>query len=70
NEIKQELLKNKHIAVKTLLAKNSGFFEDVRIMYHLARSKVIILDGHYWYLFEIKPRKGQEVIQSWHAAGV
>ncbi|TEY07367.1 glycosyltransferase [Campylobacter sp. US25a] len=69
-EIKEEALERNIFAVKTLLAKKIGLFEDFRIVYHLVRSKIIILDGHYWYLRGVKPRKCQEVVQVWHAAGL
>ncbi|TKX32197.1 bifunctional glycosyltransferase/CDP-glycerol:glycerophosphate glycerophosphotransferase [Campylobacter aviculae] len=69
-EIKEEVLSRNQFAVKTLLAKKIGFFEDLRIVYHLVRSKVIIIDGHYWYLRGVIARKNQIVIQSWHACGL
>ena len=69
-EFKEEALARKTFAVKTLLAKKVGFFEDLRIIYHLVRSKIIIIDGHYWYLRGLKTRKNQIVIQAWHAGGL
>lgn len=69
-EFKEEALARNNFAVKTLLAKKVGFFEDLRIVYHLVRSKIIIIDGHYWYLRGVKIRKNQVVIQAWHAGGL
>lgn len=37
-------------------------------MYHIATSKVIIVDG-YCLLISVLPKKGQKVIQMWHALG-
>lgn len=37
-------------------------------MYHIATSKVIVIDG-YCILVSILPKKGQKVIQMWHALG-
>lgn len=71
-EIKEEALKRKIFAVKTLLQDETKplLLDDLRIMYHLSRSKMIFLDGHYWYLRGVKARRKQIVIQSWHAAGL
>lgn len=69
-EIKDILLQDNKVRVKTLLAKKVSLFEDLRIAYHLSRSKVILIDGHYWYLRGLTLRKNQFVIQCWHASGL
>ncbi|QUR93825.1 CDP-glycerol glycerophosphotransferase family protein [Macrococcoides canis] len=41
----------------------------VRELYHLSTSKWIIVDTYYLILAGIKKKKGQKLIQTWHAAG-
>ena len=57
--------------VNTVMVKASlTYLSELKAMYQLARSKVILLDNHYGILFGVKPRKGQSIIQIWHAAGI
>lgn len=60
------------VLTKTLEKSLSGVFtyalQMVSQMYHIATSKVIIIDG-YCILVSILPKKGQKVIQMWHALG-
>jgi len=37
--------------------------------YHIARSRVFIVDDYFFPLYVIKPRKGSTIVQTWHASG-
>lgn len=76
-EILEDMLKKMNIETKVLtkkLEKNilgmiSYSFQIFRQMYHIATSKVVLLDG-YCILVSILPKKkDQKVIQMWHALG-
>ncbi|MDN4526087.1 CDP-glycerol glycerophosphotransferase family protein [Fictibacillus fluitans] len=41
----------------------------IKASYHLATSKYFFIDDYYFPVYCIKPRKGSEIIQLWHAAG-
>ncbi|MEK5444558.1 CDP-glycerol glycerophosphotransferase family protein [Fredinandcohnia sp. FSL W7-1320] len=41
----------------------------VKALFHLTTSRYFVIDDFYLPLYFIKPRKGIEVIQVWHAAG-
>ena len=47
-----------------------GVIRYLILMITLARSAVIILDGHCTYLNGVRPRKGALVVQAWHAGGL
>ncbi|MEH7383245.1 CDP-glycerol glycerophosphotransferase family protein [Bacillus sp. JJ1533] len=74
NEIKRN--KN-NITFSFLFGKSpKGFFGKlsfikhiVKVIYHLTTSRYFIIDDYYLPLYFIKPRKGIEIIQVWHAAG-
>ena len=53
-----------------ILETGPGIPRYFKLMYTLARSRVIILDSHYRYLYGVNPRKETIIIQAWHAAGV
>lgn len=60
------------VITKTLKKSLSGIvtysFSMIKQMYHIATSKVIVIDG-YCILVSILPKKKQKVIQMWHAMG-
>ena len=37
--------------------------------YHLARSRVFIVDDYYFPIYPIRPRPGTTIVQTWHACG-
>jgi CDP-glycerol glycerophosphotransferase (TagB/SpsB family) len=41
----------------------------LKASYHLATSRYFIIDDFYFPVYAIKPRKGTDIIQLWHAAG-
>jgi CDP-ribitol ribitolphosphotransferase len=53
-----------------VLETGPGIPRYFKLMYTLARSRVIVLDSHYRYLYGVSPRKETIVIQAWHAAGL
>lgn len=53
----------------SLKGKVSYFFHLVRASFHLATSRFFIVDDFYFPIYVVKPRKGTEIIQLWHAAG-
>jgi teichoic acid ribitol-phosphate primase len=53
----------------TLMGKVSYIFHMLKVSYDLATSKYIIIDDYYFPVYVIKPRKGTEIIQLWHASG-
>ncbi|CAM3954247.1 CDP-glycerol glycerophosphotransferase family protein [Mesobacillus thioparans] len=50
--------------------KLAYFTHLIKATYHLATSAKFIIDDFYIPVYFIKPRKGTEVIQLWHAAGI
>jgi CDP-glycerol glycerophosphotransferase (TagB/SpsB family) len=40
-----------------------------RAAFHLATSRYVLIDDYFFPAYVIKPRKGSEIIQLWHAAG-
>lgn len=59
---------NKKIG-KTLKEKIKYIFHMYRQMYHIATSKVVILDGYCIAISNLKHKKELKVIQIWHALG-
>jgi CDP-glycerol glycerophosphotransferase (TagB/SpsB family) len=75
NELKDEFPdRNYHLFFKkfdsSILGKIFYFFHMIKATYHLATSSFFIIDDFYFPVYLIKPRKGVEVIQLWHAAGI
>lgn len=54
---------------KKLEAKITTLGDDFRCMYSIARSKIIFIDGDYYFLFGLKESSSLKVIQLWHAGG-
>lgn len=52
-----------------LLGKFDYAFHMIESCYHLATSRYFIIDDYYFPIYAIKPRKGMDIIQLWHAAG-
>ncbi|MCR2821423.1 CDP-glycerol glycerophosphotransferase family protein [Lederbergia panacisoli] len=67
----------KDITLSILMKKfNGSFFGKLDYVWHmlkacyaLATSKFFIIDDFYFPVYVIKPRKGTEIIQLWHAPG-
>lgn len=60
------LLKKFH---SSYIGKFDYFLHMIKASYHLATSKYFFIDDYYFPVYCIKPRKGAEIIQLWHAAG-
>lgn len=77
NLIIEELKKDSDIEIvvlnkkigKTIKEKIKYVFHMYRQMYHIATSKVVILDGYCIAISNLKHKKELEVIQIWHALG-
>lgn len=54
---------------KSIISKISYFFHMFVQMYHIATSKVVILDGYCIMISILKHKKDLKVIQIWHALG-
>ncbi len=72
NELRKR--KVEHVVLtKTLKGSISGMvaygFHMVSQMYHLATSKVVVVDGYCILLSVLPKRENQQVIQMWHALG-
>lgn len=79
--IKKEILKHKKYKVVALCKKLEGkekaslknmflyFFHMIRQMYHIATSKVVILDSYCIAICVLKHKKNLRVIQIWHSIG-
>ncbi|MBS4200652.1 CDP-glycerol glycerophosphotransferase family protein [Bacillus sp. FJAT-49732] len=53
----------------SILGKASYVIHMIRASYELATSRYFIIDDFYFPIYVIKPRKGMEIVQLWHAAG-
>ncbi len=53
----------------SLGGKISYFFHLIRASFHMATSRFFIVDDFYFPIYVIKPRRGTECVQLWHAAG-
>ncbi|KGA96894.1 CDP-glycerol:glycerophosphate glycerophosphotransferase [Alkalihalobacillus alcalophilus ATCC 27647 = CGMCC 1.3604] len=49
--------------------KQNSMKQIVQLAYLLARSKVILVDDYYPYIYPLKIRQNSEIIQVWHAVG-
>ncbi|WKB35204.1 CDP-glycerol glycerophosphotransferase family protein [Terrilactibacillus sp. S3-3] len=70
-----ELLKRRldydyHFSLKSnIREKKKSYAEIVKLAYHLATSKFILLDDFFPEVYPLKIRKHAELIQLWHAVG-
>lgn len=53
----------------SLLGKLDYVFHMLKASYYLATAKHFIIDDYYFPVYCIKPRKGMDIVQLWHAAG-
>ena len=75
--LKNEIEKNKNIKVKVLckkipkdfLGKIQYCFYTIKCMYHIATSKVCIVDGYVIPISILKHKKSLIIVQIWHAMG-
>jgi len=58
-----------HFILKREIAKERSLFEFIKLSYHLATSKFIVLDDFYPLVYPLKIRKNAELVQLWHAVG-
>ena len=71
NELEKELKDYKIVVLcKMIDNKFLYMFHILKQMYHISRSKVVILDTFCIPISVLKHKKGLEVIQIWHALGL
>lgn len=68
-QILYDALSKEGYNTKKLEAKITTLADDFRCMYNIAKSKVILTDGDYYFLFGLKKSNSLKVIQLWHAGG-
>ena len=54
---------------KSIWGKFKYCFHVIRCMYHIATSKICVVDGYNIPISALKHKKGTEIIQIWHAMG-
>jgi teichoic acid ribitol-phosphate primase len=47
----------------------AAFLFNMRAGYHLATSRLFIVDDYFFPIYVIEPRRGTRIIQTWHASG-
>ncbi|MCL6633660.1 MAG: CDP-glycerol:glycerophosphate glycerophosphotransferase [Alicyclobacillus herbarius] len=55
--------------VRVCLSKKRSFLELAGQYLCLGRAQVVALDDYYHQLYGLRPRKGRQVVQLWHACG-
>ncbi|MGV3467396.1 MAG: CDP-glycerol glycerophosphotransferase family protein, partial [Heyndrickxia sp.] len=60
------VFKKFHSSIK---GKIDYFLHLSRAVFEMATSRYFIIDDYYFPVYVVKPRKGTEVIQLWHASG-
>ncbi|MBT2698214.1 CDP-glycerol glycerophosphotransferase family protein [Bacillus sp. ISL-40] len=58
-----------HFILKESTRAYKTYWEMVRLAFHLATAKFILLDDFYPMVYPLKIRKGADLIQLWHAVG-
>ncbi|GER67122.1 CDP-glycerol glycerophosphotransferase family protein [Weizmannia acidilactici] len=58
-----------HFMLKKGIAAEKSYKDIVKLAYHLATSKFILLDDFYPMVYPLKIRKNAELVQLWHAVG-
>lgn len=58
-----------HFMLKKGVSEKKTYKEIVDLAYHIATSKVVILDDFYPMIYSLKIREGAELVQLWHAVG-
>ncbi|QIZ10624.1 hypothetical protein HFZ78_31095 [Priestia megaterium] len=58
-----------HFFLKESTGAYKTYWEMVRLAFHLATAKFILLDDFYPMVYPLKIRKGADLIQLWHAVG-
>jgi len=46
-----------------------GFINAIRAAYHMATTRMLIIDDYFFPLYVVKRRRGLRVVQTWHASG-
>lgn len=70
-ELKKELPNYKIVVLcKTMDNKLAYIFHMIKQMYHISKSKVVILDSYCILVSMLKHKKNLKVIQIWHALGL
>lgn len=67
--LKDYLTVSTDIKARCIEAKQTSLANDFYLMYKLARASTIIVDGDFYFLFGLIPRKKTLVIQAWHGGG-
>ncbi|MGG0656499.1 CDP-glycerol glycerophosphotransferase family protein [Rummeliibacillus pycnus] len=57
------------LLLKESVTKRKRYLEIIKLAYHIATSKVIMLDDFYPMIYPLKIRKNADLIQIWHAVG-
>lgn len=52
-----------------LIGKVKYLFHMMRATYYMATSEFFLIDDYYFPVYTVKPRKGTEIVQVWHACG-
>ncbi|WAA09705.1 CDP-glycerol glycerophosphotransferase family protein [Fervidibacillus albus] len=66
---KRHLNFNYHFMLKSGTTQERSFSEFIKLSYHLATAKFIVLDDFYPLVYPLKIRKNAELVQLWHAVG-
>lgn len=70
-ELKKELPNYKIIVLTKLMNNKIAYgFHMLKQMYHISRSKIVIIDTYCIPISVLKHKKGLKVIQIWHAIGL
>lgn len=55
--------------LKESVKKRKRYLEIIKLAYHIATSKVIMLDDFYPMIYPLKIRRNADLVQIWHAVG-
>ena len=67
--IYNELIAHKYLNIRKVLDVNEGYFSCFKYGYYLATSKVVLVDDYVKTIYSVPRRKGNYLIQVWHACG-
>ncbi len=52
-----------------IFGRLSGAIRGMAAGYRLARSRLFVVDDYYFPIYPIRPRRGTQIVQVWHASG-
>jgi CDP-ribitol ribitolphosphotransferase len=58
-----------HRSSAGVLGRVAGALQGIRAGYHLASSRLFVVDDYYFPIYAIRPRAGTRIVQTWHASG-